>query len=115
MCIIQVEIGPESESDTATQLPNTEPLDTANPLWQFIFFLLLWQSIYRVSASALGVLLKFLKFSMKILGNSFSDARLQHLAEGVPSSTDAASKVLRVADNSFMKYVVCLRVIPYMS
>ena len=77
------------------------------PLWQLLFFLLLWQSIYRVSNTAVNVLLKFLSIFIRVFGGAFAGNRLQQFSE-IPLSTVAAHKILwNTKQVNFIEYVVC--------
>ena len=35
--------------------------DSSSPVWQLVFFLLLWQSLYKISNAAISGLLRFFK------------------------------------------------------
>ena len=52
-----------SSSNDDDLIENTNPIpapDCSRPVWQLVFFLLLWQSVYRVSNAAITALLNFL-------------------------------------------------------
>lgn len=44
------------------------------PVWQLVYFLLMWQTLYRVSNTALKVLLKFLSLFVLLFGRAFAPA-----------------------------------------
>ena len=44
------------------------------PVWQLVYFLLMWQTLYRVSNTALKVLLKFLSLFVLLSGQAFAPA-----------------------------------------
>ena len=80
----------------------------SQPLWQMMFFLLLWQSLYRVSNAALNVLLKFLSTFVRVFGTVFASDRLQQFSSEIPPSTVAAHKLLwNTNESNFIEYVVC--------
>lgn len=53
------------------------------------------------------LLLSFFKYYFKVLGNIFCDLRLHQFALEIPSKSNAAYRLLKIPDNSFVKYVVC--------
>lgn len=82
--------------------------NVSQPLWQLTFFLLLWQSLYRVSNTALNVLLKFLSTFVRVFGAVFASNKLQQLSSEIPHSTVAAHKLLWNTDqDDFITFVVC--------
>ena len=88
-----------------TTPPPTTTADLSNPVWQLVFFLLLWQSLYKISNVAISGLLKFLKIFVHLFGGAYSGI---NILEDVPSSTDGALKFLGLnKDSSFITYVVC--------
>ena len=68
---------------------------TAHPLWQLVYFLLFWQSIFRVSNAALSILLKFLGVFFRSFGEAYSGLNFTK----IPPNVDAARK--------YLLYVVC--------
>ena len=98
-----------SSSDSVEDGLLRENIPSTEPLWQLVFFLLLWKSIFHISNNALSVLLKFLKYIIWVFGNAFTDSRLHNIASKLPSSSNAAYQFLQIPDDSFIKYVVCPR------
>ena len=81
---------------------------SATSLWQLIFFVLLWQSLYKVSKSAITVLFKFLRLFIGMLGKVYLSIPLQSFAGKIPTNTDAAHKYLWSGhEQTFVTYVVC--------
>ena len=81
---------------------------SAGHLWQLTFFILLWQSIYKVSNAAITVLLKFLTVFVRMLSRAYSNIPLSKLAEKIPTTAEAAQKFLWLGrEQSFVTYVVC--------
>ena len=52
----------DDEDELADLTPPTTTADSSNPVWQLVFFLLLWKSLYKISNAAISGLLRFLKF-----------------------------------------------------
>ena len=81
---------------------------TTEPIWQIVFFLMLWQSLYRVSNTALNVLLKALAVFVRVIGTSFSGNKVESLSSNMPRDTKAAHKLLfHTGEDDFINYVVC--------
>ena len=58
--LLQIEeIWPLSASEDEP-LPQSSHVPTNSPLWQFLFFLLFWQSFFKISNIAVTTLLRFL-------------------------------------------------------
>lgn len=53
------------------------------------------------------LLLSFFKYFFRILGSIFCDLRLHHFALEIPSSNNFAYRLLKIPNNSFVKYVIC--------
>ena len=80
--------------------------DDTNPVWQLVFFLLLWQSMYRISNAAITALLRFFNVFGRMIG-AFTSHRVNSM-ESVPLSADTAHQYLwSCKDKSFVTYVVC--------
>jgi len=85
------------------------PADTSHPLWQFVFFILLWQAMYRVSNAAITALLKILNVFIREVGTAYASLSLHQVFDNVPLNTDAANHFLWSSKEheSFVAYVVC--------
>ena len=82
------------------------------PLWQLLFFLLMWQSLYRVSNAAVNVLLKFITLFVRLFGQVFAPTAnadaIHKFSAVIPNSTIAAHKLLwNTNQDEFTSYVVC--------
>lgn len=51
--------------------------DVPEPLWQRVFFLMLWQGLYRISNAALNVLFALISTFIKVFGNAFGSQQDQ--------------------------------------
>ena len=78
------EIWPSTESEDE-QSPSDTPVSTNSPLWQFLFFLLFWQSVFKVSNTAVTTLLCFLKYFVLILGKAFACPQLEEFSSTIPT------------------------------
>jgi hypothetical protein len=101
----------ESEEDWSTDeedlsLPaQTSIPDSSSPVWQFVFILLLWQSLYKISNAAISGLLRFLKAFVYFFGGAYAGL---NVLDAVPSSAEGALRYLGMSkDSSFVTYVVC--------
>ena len=77
------------------------------PIWQFLFSLLLWQTVFRISNSALASLLSLLKFFLGAIGNAFQCPLLVNFSEQIPLTILCAYKKIGLKKNDFISYVVC--------
>ena len=100
-----------SSSDDDDLIENTNPIpapDCSRPVWQLVFFLLLWQSVYRVSNAAITSLLKFFTLFVHSIGLVYVGLSVEYVLENIPSNIDAAHLYLwQCKDQSFVTYVVC--------
>lgn len=72
-------------------------------LTKLLFFVFLWQSVFRISEAAVSILLRFLKFFLSIIGSPQS----QSLARAIPLTTCTAEKYIGLSNDDIVKYVVC--------
>ena len=82
-----------SDDEQLPELSTTaSSTNSSHPLWQLVFFLLLWQSVYKVSNAAITCLLRFLKVFVRAFGRAYSDMPLHHVLDSVPSNADNANR-----------------------
>ena len=62
---------------------------------------------YNVSNSAIGCLLRFVKYFVRALGVAFQCEALVHTAHCIPVGLQTVHKLLRIAGTNFIQYVVC--------
>ena len=72
----------------------------------FLIFLTVWYAIFKVSINAINCFLKFFKFFILSLGNSFQVQQLCDVGAAIPSSLRAVHKSLNIKDE-FVCYIVC--------
>ena len=98
-----------SDDEQLPELSTTaSSTNSSHPLWQLVFFLLLWQSVYKVSNAAITCLLRFLKVFVRAFGRAYSDMPLHHVLDSVPSNADNAHRyVWGCKGSNFLTYVVC--------
>lgn len=72
----------------------------------FLIFISAWHAMFRVSINAIDCFLKFFKFFVWSMGNSFQLQQMYDNSTAVPSSLKAVHKSLNIRDD-FMCYVVC--------
>lgn len=111
MILIQMEeIWPLSESDDdddETPSQQSTSVTRSKPLWQLLFFLFYWQSIFKVSNTALTSLLHFIKYFICILGRAFASPQLEDFCKHVPLKYKDALLRSGISCNEFIEYVVC--------
>ena len=80
------------------------------PVWQLLFFLLMWQWLYNVSNAAMNTLLRFLQTFVRLFGQTFApDVENPHrVTEEIPISTSTALDLLHGTNgDEYIVYVVC--------
>ena len=106
MTDVDVDLLIQSNAASKKALANAEEFSTISPLLRiYLFFLLMFQSIFRLSDNALDILLKFLSTFFKSLGkiSSLPESFLQSL----PSSLYAARKMSGNERDQFERFVSC--------
>ena len=88
----------ESSSDSA---PDTKFIKV------YLFFLFMFQTLFRLSDVALKVLLVFLRTFFELLAHGFNLPRLQAFATKLPRSIRAARKEVNSTRDDFQKFVCC--------
>lgn len=81
---------------------------SSNPVWTLVFFLVLWQAVYRVSNAAITSILSFFRYFTLFVGNAFRCEGMKKMAGEIPLSYPKAQKLLGMK-NAFTEYVVCPR------
>lgn len=79
-------------------------------LWNLLYFILLWQSIYRISNAAVGTLFKFLKSFLQMFVKVFvtTPESSQEFCRHIPINVKAAQHILwNTTKDAFISYVVC--------
>ena len=105
LCLKLEEIWSSSSDDEDHAVKENEksPSAASRPIWQLLFFLLMWQSVYRVSNAALNTLLKFLVHFVRLFGQAFTTGD-----ESIPCTISNAHNFLwKTNHDAFIMYVVC--------
>ena len=98
----------ELESDDeAVESEQPSSIEPANPIWQFLFLLLLWQSLFRVSNAALSSCLSLFKSIIRMLGTAFQLRSLVDFSGWLPQTLHGAYSCVGIAGDDFIEYVVC--------
>ena len=94
-----------STSDEENEhLSGEEVSPTSGPIWQLLYFLLIWQSVYRVSNAAMNTLLKFISAFVRVVGKF----TIGQESTVFPHTVSRAHSYLRNTHNDdFTVYVVC--------
>ena len=66
----------------------------------------MWQSVYRISESAINSLLRFLRYFFQLLNNTDSCSSLNEVS-AIPITSRTAEKTLGIHSNDIIEYVVC--------
>ena len=73
----------------------------------FVVFICLWQSVFTVSETAVGMLLQFFATFFQLLASLTSIPLLIAIAAGIPSSLYLLKKYVESDADCFIKYIVC--------
>ena len=102
----------ESSDTEVVTAPDNSDLSSSNRnlLWNLLFFILLWQSIYRVSNAAVGTILKIFKAFLQLFikGIVSTPEQSQMFNLYIPTNVKAAQRILwSTSKDDFICYVVC--------
>ena len=100
----------DSDDEEADQQDALQPREdsSATPLWQLIF-VLLWQSVYKISKSAITVMFTFLALFVDMLGRVYLNVPLQNFADKIPINADAAQKYCGLGMSTYINGDISLK------
>ena len=75
-------------------------------LQQLFYFLLLWQTTFKISNAAISSVLRFLRFFLSSIGNAIQNHHIHSLSQYIPLSRDGLRKATKT-DIQFTKFIVC--------
>lgn len=76
-------------------------------LWKLVFFVMLWQSIFKVSNNAIKSLFSFLRYFLALIGESIQNLLIMRLSGKIPKTYVSAESLLFDLKSDFMQFVVC--------
>ena len=98
------------ESDEDDEVCNGESND-CNPqsglLWKLLFFIMLRQSVFKVSNRAVKYLLAFLKYFIQVIGEFFNTPSIVNLSHKLPQTFTSAETLICNSKSDFTSFVVC--------
>ncbi len=97
----------QHENDEGNNHTQTETVGIKKCVHVILLFLFTWQSVYRVSTSAICIILLFLKTFFSMAARLLHIDKLRELANVFPRSLHLARKFLGNIRESFTKFVVC--------
>ena len=74
-----------------------------------LLFLFMWQSVFKISASAISLMLLFFKTFFSLAARYLGVVKLQNLSNNFPHSLYRAKKFLGQLNENFTKFVACPR------
>lgn len=90
--------------------PSTSTSPIVNTvLKMYVMFLLKWQSLFRVSDTAMNILLRFVAKFFSLLVMAFTIGALKDFADELPKNTTGAKKLIGNYKDNFLKYACCSR------
>lgn len=93
-------------TDNNTGRVNQEP-ESHSETTVLLWFLLLWQTIFKVSDRAILLLLKFFKLFIIYLSKAIKADVLLEFARAIPETMYSIHKSLKIKKDDFVKYGVC--------
>ena len=97
----------DDESPEISMKCGSESVPRAKLMEAYLRFILLWQTMFRLSDVGLGVLLAFLATLMRILASTFHISPLKDFASHMPKTVRAARTFLGRSQDQFTKWACC--------
>ena len=78
-------------------------------LFKLLWFLLYWQSVFKITETAIKAIMCFLKYFIKLLGVIYQNNGITKLSEQIPLTITTAEKLLGINLQScgIIEFVVC--------
>ena len=70
------------ESDYGDTQPTRE--SASQPVYYFILLLLFWKAAFRISASSITVILRLIKYFLKLLGTAYNCVKVVDISRQIP-------------------------------
>ena len=97
-----------SESDEVCNRESNDCNPQSGLLWKLLFFIMLWQSVCKVSNWAVKYLLALLKYFIQVIGEFFnSTPSIVNLSKKLPQTFTSAETLLCNSKSDFTSFVVC--------
>lgn len=93
------------QHDDLPELPQTDDLRISRFLQLYVFFLFMFQSLFRLSDTALNVLLSFLALFCKAVSQKLTT--ISQLLTRLPKNLHAARQLIHLRRDPFQKFVCC--------
>ena len=103
----ELEVFNECEEETLSNLQNVDTTEETKTMKLYLFFLLLFQTLFRCSDNALHVLLSFFAMFLGLLGKMFKCEQLKTFATKLPRTVGQARVIAGGSRDNFRKYVCC--------
>ena len=97
----------ESDTDEEPHESQGSHLELPQPILQLFYFLLFWQTAFKISNAAIHMLLKFLKAFCMALGAAFNCLPLKSASTAMPLTKTTLKKILAMKEHEFTEYIVC--------
>ena len=99
-----------SESNEDDEVSNRESNDCdpqSGLVSKLLFFIMLWQSVFKVSNRAVKYLLPFLKYFIQVIGEFFNTPLIVNLSRKLPQTFTSAETLTCKSKSDFTSFVVC--------
>lgn len=94
----------DEDEDASDEPTRYSASSSSGPIWQMVFFLLMWQSLYRVSNAAISILLKFISTFVHVFGRAFTTSQQLNIPNTISS---AQSYIFTHQSEDIHYFVVC--------
>ena len=108
--LTEVEFGllsEESDQEATTSSETNSQAELTKPLFQLLYFILIWQIAFKVSTAGICALLRFLKYFFLSLGTAVQSATVTALSNLIPLTKTSLRKAVLLGKDEFTEYIVC--------
>ena len=97
--------GPESAGEEPQGNQGSKALPP--PILKLLHFILIWQTIFKISNAVISMLLRLLKAFCLTLGTAFNCMPLKNATTAMPLTKATLKKILELNEPMFTEYIVC--------
>ena len=103
----ELEVFNEYEEKTVSNFQKVDATEETKTMQLYLFFLLMFQTLFRCSDNALHVLLSFFAMFLGLLGKMFKCEQLKMFATKSPRTVGETRVIAGGSRDNFRKYVCC--------
>ena len=107
--IFEIELDSSIESDDENVVPGNTTETERSAAHLYVFFILMFQTLFRVSDAALNVLLSFFMLFLQKIAQIFHCEKLEDFSAKLPRNIHSARSITTDSRNNFTRYACCPR------